>query len=430
MIKIMAKHQRFGRIRQLHTIISQETIKPSSPTAPRLKIHNQSLLDEFAPDMHIPIVFFYRNYNNGDTNILKKSLSQCLTQFYPFAGRFPTPPAPYINCNDEGVEFLEASNDSPLDDFIQNNKQDKTLDQLFPYGLSCSARASCPKLLEVQLNHFAGGGAAVALSISHKLADAGTTANFIDHWATVTRCGSPKNPYFFSSTTSKNIIAPKFDVIDITDKVKYGTSIFVFGNSKLNELKKKVIAMGTAPINATRVEVLTALLFKHAVSAAKIKSGSTQQSNLSVAVSLRKNFFEKSPEKAVGNFFTLAISKMADSGEIRLNELIAEIRKGKMELEGIRDEEEVVKKLLNTFSTLQGDIYYSSSACRLPFYEVDFGWGKPVEVTVRIPDVEEKTLILMDTPSGDGISALVHLPEEEIAILQKDKEFLTYVQNV
>ncbi|CAH1414198.1 unnamed protein product [Lactuca virosa] len=426
----MAKHQRFGRIRQLHTIISQETIKPSSPTPPRLKIHNQSLLDEFAPDMHTPIVFFYRNYNNGDTNILKKSLSQCLTQFYPFAGRLPTPPAPYINCNDEGVEFLEASNDSPLDDFIHQNKQDKTIDQLFPYGLSCSARASCPKLLEVQLNHFAGGGAAVALSISHKLADAGTIANFIDHWATVTRCGSPKNPYFISSTTSKNIIAPKFDVIDIKDKVNYGTSIFVFGNSKLNELKKKVIAMGAAPTNATRVEVLTALLFKHAVSAAKIKSGSTQQSNLSVAVSLRKNFFEKSPETAVGNFFTLAISKMADSGEIRLNELIAEIRKGKMELEGIRDEEEVVKKLLNTFSTLQGDIYYSSSACRLPFYEVDFGWGKPVEVTIRIPDVEEKTLILMDTPSGDGISALVHLPEEEIAILQKDKEFLTYVQNV
>ncbi|KAI3698992.1 hypothetical protein L2E82_42954 [Cichorium intybus] len=429
MNKIMAKLQRFGRIRQLHTIISRETIRPSSPTPPHLKTFNLSLLDQFAPDMHTPMVFFYRNYKNGDTNILKQSLSKCLTQYYPFAGRLPTPPALYINCNDEGVDFLEASNDRPLDDFINQNKQDKSIDQLFPYGLSCSARALSAKMLEVQLNHFADGGAAVAVSISHKLADGGTIINFIDHWATVNRCGSPKNPHFISSSTSNNIQVPKFDVVDVKekDKVNYGTRIFEFSNSKLNELKNKVIAMGTPQMNPTRVEAVTALLFKHAVSAATTKSGSSKPSNLSIAVNLRKKFAENCPETAVGNLFTLAITKMTYSGEIKLNELIAEVRKGKMELEGVRDEQEAVQKLVNTFSTLRGDIYYTSSGCRVPYYEVDFGWGKPVEVSVRIPDVEEKTILMLDTPTGDGIRAFVHLPEEEIAILQKDKEFLTYV---
>ncbi|KAL4569493.1 hypothetical protein LXL04_025132 [Taraxacum kok-saghyz] len=375
--------------------------------------------------MHMPVVFFYPNYKKGDTNILKQSLSKSLTttQFYPFAGRLSAPPATYINCNDKGVDFLEASNDGFLDDFVQKNKQDKTIDQLFPYGLSCSARASSPKLLEVQLNHFSGGGAAVALSISHKFVDAGAVINFVNYWSTVTRGGTPKNPCFIASSTSNNISVPKFDVTDHKDKVNYGTSIFVFRNSKINDRAQEQDLIST-----TRVEALTALIFKHAVKAAITNSGSSDPSNLSVAVSLRKKLAEKSPELAVGNFFTLSISKM--QGEIRLNELVAEVKKGKMELEGIRDQQEVVEKLLNTFSTLRGDVYYTSSVCNAPFYEVDFGWGKPLEVTVRIPDVEEKTIIMFDTPSGDGISALVHLPEEDISILKKDKEFLTYVENL
>ena len=77
--------------------------------------------------------------------------------------------------------------------------------------------------------------------------------------------------------------------------------------------------------------------------------------------------------------------------------------------------------MLNTFGTIQGKIFYSSSVCKLPFYEVDFGWGKPVEVLVRIPDVDDYSMLLLDTPSGDGIVANVHLPEEEMAVLKKDE---------
>lgn len=92
--------KRFEKIRQLHTrIISQETIKPSFPTPSQIKIYNPSTHDQFTPNMPMSLVFFYKNCNNnnGDINILKKSLSQSLSQYYPLAGRFLTQSAGHID---------------------------------------------------------------------------------------------------------------------------------------------------------------------------------------------------------------------------------------------------------------------------------------------------------------------------------------------
>ncbi|KAL8196451.1 hypothetical protein R6Q57_024746 [Mikania cordata] len=194
---IMSRFQKFLRSRQLHTIISQEIIKPSSPTPLHLKTHHLSLVDQLAANVNMPLILFYNNFKHGDINILKKSLSQSLTSYYPFAGRFLAPFVPQIECNDQGVEFLEASNDSRLSDFINNKEVDETIDQLIPnYVLG---NANKPALVEVQLNHFRCGGAAVAVSISHKVGDGFTVSKFLNHWATVMRVGSPKNPTFFSS---------------------------------------------------------------------------------------------------------------------------------------------------------------------------------------------------------------------------------------
>ncbi|KVH96182.1 Chloramphenicol acetyltransferase-like domain-containing protein [Cynara cardunculus var. scolymus] len=429
---IMAKLQRFGRIRQLHTIISQETIKPSSPTPPHLKTHNLSLLDRFVGHIHMPIVFFYPNYDHGDTHILKKSLSQSLTQYYPFAGRFPAPHAPHINCNDEGVVFLEASNNGRLDEFIRKKEHDETMDRLIPNGLGCTMHKTSPNLIEVQLNHFAGGGAALAVSISHKLADALTMASFFNHWATVTRGGSPINPSFVSSSVTNNEILG-FPLID-TEKLNYVRRRFVFPNSKLYELKNKVNAMGTSPMNPSRVELLTSLLFKCAVDSATRKSGSLMPSNLFHTVNMRNRNIKKFPETAAGNLSTTVIAKIAtDSGEIKLHEVIGTLRKGIMELEELSNVEEVIGNLLSKLSPLEGEqsrAYISSSMCRFPFYEMDFGWGKPVDIMFRIPEVNDSCVLLMDAQSGDGIEALVRLQEEEMDIFRKDKDLLAYVEDM
>nr|XP_043638214.1 acyltransferase Pun1-like [Erigeron canadensis] len=386
----MAKIQRFVKIRRFHTITHQETIKPACQTPPQQKLHNLSMLDHIIPNVHIPLVFFYKNYKSCDINILKKALSKNLTQYYPFAGRYLNAPfSPHIHCNDEGVEFLEASIDIPLYDFVLKRDVDETiLNKLIPNGLGCAVNKTSSNMLEVQLNHFPCSGAALAVSISHKVGDGLTMANFLSHWATVTRGGLPINPSFISSNIK--------DTANLLD--------FYGNNGKL--LSKAI----------------------------KKSAGSVQLSNLGLVVNMREKISTSCPKAMAGNIFTTAIAKMIDSGEIQLNKVITSLRKDRLDIQGIRDVEEVGKMFLKTLSTLADDqnhrTYMCSSVCRFPFYQVDFGWGKPERVIIVTTGILGSShFVVMDTASRDGIEAIVHLEEGEMAILQNHKELLLYVED-
>ncbi|XP_076936462.1 acyltransferase Pun1-like [Bidens hawaiensis] len=426
---MVAKIQRFGILRKLHTIISQETIKPSSPTPPHLKTHNLSLIDYLNPNIHMPIVFFYPNYNNSHKNILKKSLSQTLTQYYPFAGRLPAPSTPHIDCNDEGVEFVEASIDARLDDFILKKDPDESLDQLIPNALGCAVNKTSPNMAAVQLSHFRCGGVAVGVTISHKVADGFTFGNFANRWAAVTRGGSQYviNPHFFSSSLG-NFKVLDFPESEITG-VTYATKRFVFPNSKINELNSNINTMGgyTSPTNPTRAESLTALLFK---CAATTKSGS---SSLNRMVNLRGRTAANFPKLALGNLFVVTTTNIKDSSQVELNDVISSMRKEIMELQGVKEVDEIGDIMVKASQTLLSDqtrTYTVTSLCRFPFYEADFGWGKPARVMIGIGSVDANMILLMDTPCGDGIEATVKLEEEEMSIFQKNKELHEYAQDI
>ncbi|KAK1436496.1 hypothetical protein QVD17_02276 [Tagetes erecta] len=423
----MAKQ--FGKIRQLHTIISQETIKPSSPTPLHLKTHNLSLLDHFSAKFHMPKVFFYKDYKNDYTNMLKRSLSKCLTQYYPFAGRFQTPSASCVVCNDQGIEFIEASNDSRIDEFILNRNQDETLDQIIP-----EEKVGLNSLLKVQVNYFGDGGVALAVSISHRIADGFTAASFINYWASVARGDQPAiNPTFISSSTNTNNMVKVPEVINQgTVKDNYVARRFIFSNAKLKELKEMVNNMaGETPLNPSRVELLTSFLFKCVTRAANASSCDFKPLNLLHCVNMRNKIIKQCPERATGNVMTLVAAKIADSSEITLNEVIVELRKEKMKLEGLKSEQEVGQSLSNMMTTLAAEgnrSFVTSSLCRFPFYDIDFGFGKPVKVLTRYPDVNDNGALFLDTPEGDGIEALVHLQKDEMPIFEKDEELLAYVE--
>ena len=93
-------------------VISEETIKPSFPTPQHLHHYQLSFLDQLQPLIFMPMVIFYPKQSDANlSNIeqsdrIKKSLSDALTRFHMLAGRVKD--NLYIDCNDEGVHYVEA----------------------------------------------------------------------------------------------------------------------------------------------------------------------------------------------------------------------------------------------------------------------------------------------------------------------------------
>nr|GEX51384.1 acylsugar acyltransferase 3-like [Tanacetum cinerariifolium] len=270
-----------------------------------LKTYNLSLLDRIVPNTYTDFVFHYPKYmNNVNTNVLKQSLSQSLAIYYPLEGRLPSPSASYVDLNDEGIDFVEVSTDSRLSEFIVKKYHDETLHHLFPHGLGLNDGKTNRSLLQVQLNHFSDGGVAVAVSVSHKIADGLSVASFVNHWATVARGESPIDPTFISSPASNST-----EVID-----------------------------------------------------------------------------EYDPEYT-SNVLTCAATKMKNPGQMQLNEMVNELRKRKMKVKGLTNMKEAAQYLTNMLSTLdQGCVYTVTSLCTFPFYNANFGWGKPLKVAMDIPE--------------------------------------------
>ncbi|XP_071740665.1 epi-neemfruitin B synthase L1AT-like [Rutidosis leptorrhynchoides] len=433
--------------RKLHTIVSRNTIKPSSPTPFHSKTYNLSLLDQIAINPYVPIVAIYPSSNayqssRDKTLELKNSLSKVLTHYYPFAGRMKKIGPTFIDCNDEGVEFIEACNTSTLSGFLQQSEHED-LDQLFPddrIWFKKNIKSSnddeksinvCP--LSVQVNHFTCGGVAVATSLHHTIGDGNSALNFIKHWAAVTSHSrdvtSPIiNPHFISyqPTTVK---LPKSDqYIPPNDVV---SKSFVFSNMKIKELQTKVatMTMNTKQpiINPTRAAVVSWLLHKCVVAATRRISGNVIKTSVIMLINLRNKLKEPLPATSIGNL-TFPISN--HHGDVMPDDFINQLRKEKLKFQNIRNLETalgtVADMISDTFilgTTRSMDTsYFYSIICGFFMYDIDFGWGKPIKVAVG--GAFKNLSILMDASDGNGIEALVSLNKQDIKIVANDPELL------
>ncbi|OMO98216.1 Transferase [Corchorus olitorius] len=77
------------------------------------------------PIVFVPLIFCYPNddhdYDSAKaearSQLLKRSLSETLTRFYPLAGRIIS--CSSIECNDEGVDYIETRFNCRLQDILK-----------------------------------------------------------------------------------------------------------------------------------------------------------------------------------------------------------------------------------------------------------------------------------------------------------------------
>ncbi|XP_058103513.1 (13S,14R)-1,13-dihydroxy-N-methylcanadine 13-O-acetyltransferase AT1-like [Magnolia sinica] len=293
-------------------VVSIETITPSSPTPHPNRTFHLSLLDQIAPSLYVPFILFYSG--NGHCNTehsdvfrrQKKSLSETLTLFYPFAGRIREEDQA-VDCNDEGIEFFEAQINGRLFEntlFPQREAADFTLSSMFP-----------------------------------------------------------------------------------REKTNVLTKMFLFNRQNIAKLR----ARAPEDLRPTRVEAVTALIWR-SIMWAQGKPGMVRVSVAMLPVSLRSRMVPPLPDHSFGNLCVDAVSSWVSDGECnedlqlcleRLlrysirkidSEYVAELR-GR---DGLIKAFELLTEVFEKYSEYSIDICLFSSHCRFPYYEADFGWGRPI----------------------------------------------------
>ncbi|XP_021802989.1 BAHD acyltransferase BIA1-like [Prunus avium] len=164
------------------------------------------------------------------------------------------------------------------------------------------------------------------------------------------------------------------------------------------------------------------------------KLGTQRQCVFCQDVNLRKRVVPPLPENLVGNVVGSFTSK-AEEGTIDLKDLVAKLREGIDELKEkyakklVFDSNEAWQGIKDKHSKLKNDdemeIYSCTSWCRFPFYEADFGWGKPLWVSV-ISIAIKNIIVLMDKGDCNGIEAWLTMSQESMALFESNVELLGY----
>ncbi|KAL6190526.1 hypothetical protein ACLB2K_036920 [Fragaria x ananassa] len=382
-------------------IVSRETIKPSTPTLPHYRTYNLSFLEQLNPRTYTPIVYFYPkeasasdHYPNfcDKSNQLKKSLSETLAIYYPFSGRIKDRVS--IDCNDEGVIFVEARIKVQLSQILEQPK-DEVLDLLFTDKLQWNYDSNLTVILAVQVSFFDCGGMAIGICMSHKVADTSTMINFINDWAAMTRDDKADqyvSPKFIAATVFPRgeIPLPPESVIEKGDCI---SKRFVFDASKVAAIK-------------------------------------------ALTVNMRARMIPPLPKSSVGSMvWYYAVSTAEDESVIELHELVTQMKERMAQFCGTYLEKfgkewpsiflECMEESRKSFHIQNLVVYRCSSWCRFPIYEADFGWGKPFWVTIA-SCVLKNTIFLIDTRNGEGIEVYVNLEKQHMDMFERDPELLAF----
>ncbi|XVE56271.1 hypothetical protein DITRI_Ditri03aG0225100 [Diplodiscus trichospermus] len=432
-------------------ILSVESIKPACSTPPHLRTYKLSLLDQLMPCAHVPMILFYRllNCDSNDMNLvnerlekLKKSLSETLTRFYPFAGKIKD--GLYIDCNDSGVHYVEAKVSCSLSEIIcQPDSQ--IFRKLLPSDLCLrdSSNTGIPVAM-IQVNILNCGGIAIGTKTSHKIIDGPTSTTFLKAWAAFARgsADAPRPSFIAPVLFPQNNMLPRDTMFAIWPSLlKFGKCVtrrFVFDSSAIAALKVKA-SSSSFVLNPTRVESVSAFIWICATVASRIRYGSRRPSVLSHIVNLRGKTATSLPEHSIGNLLWIATAKCDAEATLELQPLVALLRKSIMETsgefieqlkgeKGFQKVRECLAELGEVHSDGGADYFAFSSMCKLGIYEADFGWGKPMWVSPGGIDglVFQNLVFLIETRNGDGIEAWVTLDEKDMEILLSNTQILSF----
>ncbi|XP_060178079.1 acetyl-CoA-benzylalcohol acetyltransferase-like [Lycium barbarum] len=424
-------------------VLARKLIKPSKPTPLHLQNLKLSLFDQLAPPLYVSIVFYYSS--NAEENaaskrnekfiLLEESLSKTLNHYYPMVGRFSNNDL-LINCNDQGVEFIEAQVEKDLGEFLHHGPEIELLNKFMAWDVPPSTLLATSPMLAIQVTMFSCGGLVMGIQCSHLVADAFTLEKFINKWACISKSGVEE----MSCSSSFGDLASLFPTRVLSKQLpprsklsKIITRRFVFDAQAIETLKKRIF-LKDATIEPTRVVTVISLLWKALTGAYIAKNGYLKNFSLCPTINLRERTVLPITQQSLGNFWMSGIALFqADKNGTELHDYV------KLMTNAIRDTtmnvgkasiDEISDLFIKNYKEIVGKLVSSeknacpfTSWCKFSWYEADFGWGKPIWLSGISRAFE--VISLIDTKNGDGIEAWVSLKEEIMVEFEQDPDILS-----
>ncbi|XAR70342.1 Acetyl-CoA-benzylalcohol acetyltransferase [Bertholletia excelsa] len=426
-------------------ISSRKLIKPSSPTPNHPPTCSISFFDQLAPPIHVPLLYFYPADSTKTVDKiqrLEQSLSEVLTVFYPQAGRYHKDDL-LVDCNDQGAEFVEATVDLNLSEFLEEGPKVDLLRSFVPWAVGTPIDATIP-MLAVQVTIFTCGGIVLCVYNSHVIADGFTGTKLIHTWATFCRIGVAK-------VELPNFCLPElFPARDLSEVIgfpatteggpppKVITRRLLFHAEKITALKARAGGEPGDVLIPTRLEVVLATVWKALIRVSQAThQGQLRPSLMAISVNLRGRTALPTPENAAGNFYVVTAAKFpGEEDKTDLNHMVGFIRDSiKKTLASYADlstADEIFSAVVRDTNEMRRalhdeevDVHHMTSLCGFPIYETDFGWGKPLLVSnVSVP---LGLTALIDEKDGRGIEAWVSLKEPCLSKFEKDPDIAAVI---
>ena len=160
-------------------------------------------------------------------------------------------------------------------------------------------------VMAVQVTEFLCGGIAIGVSISHKVCDGTTVAQFLQAWSQKANAeeASEKVASSLPPNMEASLLFPpmgiEFDMNDIIGEKNFTTKRFLFNGDSLCRLQEKIAS--DCSFRPTRVETVTTLIWKAAMEAARTTETSHKSKSLIVhAVNIRGRMLTPLPNNSFG----------------------------------------------------------------------------------------------------------------------------------
>ncbi|RRT46797.1 hypothetical protein B296_00040562 [Ensete ventricosum] len=401
---------------------SSKLVKPSyqgEPPSADLCIP-LSVFDKISYNLHVELIYAFRPPTPSNSNI-EKGLATALSEYREWAGRLREDARgePVILLNDAGIRFVEATSDDVLGRNVL--EPSRALHRLHP------CVNGVEELLQVQLTRFVCGTLVVGFTSHHMVADGHSMSRFIVAWGHATRGlpmdslplhgrGAffiPRNPprvefeHRGVEFTAKNASDTEEDVPLTADLVVHKAH---FSREFLENLKAK------ASLGADRRYTTFESLMAHLWRVVNVARGLDEHITSAVHISVngRSRLRPPVPDEYFGNLVLWACprAKVGELVNMPLQSIAEVVREGIAKMDdryfrslidfgSSKEVKEGLKGTIEPKEAVFSPNFEVNSWVRFPFWDLDFGSGKPFLFMPSFYAVEG-IMFLVASPTGDG----------------------------